>query len=70
MQQHSGHAPHQWSVAVKLLSMGFNFLNNDEREKCHEGETASMELVFKESVVEYKPEGHGSNLMLKIMQQE
>ena len=41
---HSGHAPEQWSFAIQLLSIGYNFVNHQEREKCHVGESAFLEM--------------------------
>mmetsp|Transcript_53390 Transcript_53390/g.129886 ORF Transcript_53390/g.129886 Transcript_53390/m.129886 type:complete len:125 (+) Transcript_53390:2657-3031(+) len=67
---HRGHAPYQWSFAVDLMAIGYNFLNDHERDQCKQGETALMELIVKESTVDYTSESHGSNLTLKISQQE
>lgn len=67
---HSGHAPRQWSFAVKLLGLGYNFLNHNEREKCYAGETSLLELLVKETTADFNIESHASNLTLKINQLE
>ena len=66
VQNHSGHARMQWNFTIKLLGIGYNFLNDQERERCREGETALMEMHFEESVVEYTRESHGTNLTIKV----
>ena len=65
-EHHRGHAPYQWQLAVKLMSIGYDFVNDHERDKCLEGETSLMEMKVEESVVEYNRESHGTNLTIKV----
>jgi hypothetical protein len=65
---HRGHAPHQWNIAVELMSVGFDFLNKHERDECKQGETAIMEMTFDGTAVDYNVESNNSGLTLRIYQ--
>jgi len=64
-QHHHGHIPHQWSFAMELMSLGFEFLNDQERVRCHEGETSLMRLDIDRQTIK----GHDTGLTLNLYQQ-
>lgn len=68
LQHHHGHAPHQWSFAMGLMSLGFEFLNDQERVRCHEGETSLMRLDIDRQTMGFNI-GHDSGLTLNLYQQ-
>ena len=68
-QHHHGHAPHQWSFAMDLMSLGFDFLNDQERVRCKEGETSLMQLNIDQQTMGFSIQGHDTSLTLNLYQQ-
>ena len=65
-QHHHCHNKQQWDTAVQLLSIGYDFLNHEERKLCERGESSMMQMKCETSIVEYQRESHGSNLTIKV----
>jgi hypothetical protein len=67
--QHSGHAPKQWDFSVRLMSLGFNFVDLHERSECMKCATAIMELHVNKQTIDWKLAGDNSNLTLNFYQE-
>ena len=68
-QHHHGHVPHQWSFVMDLMSLGFDFLNDQERVRCKEGETSLMQLNIDQQTMGFSIQGHDTSLTLNLYQQ-
>ena len=69
-QHHHGHTPYQWAFAMDLMSLGFSFLNDQERERCHKGETSIMEINIHRQTMGFNIDGHDGGLTLQVYHEE
>ena len=69
-QHHHGHTPYQWAFAMDLMSLGFSFLNDQERERCRKGETSIMKINIHRQTMGFNIDGHDGGLTLEVYHEE